>query len=105
MPFIRLDDDSSEHGAAEFLFEGRPISFRPGETLAGALMVAGVVDFRQTPTSGTVRGPWCLMGICYECLLRIDGRDNQRACMTDTRPGMTVERQIGARRDAAGDGG
>lgn len=103
MPFRQLDDDLSQAGVTEFLFEGRPIPFRPGQSLAGALMAAGIVHFRKTPVSGSERGPWCLMGICYECLLRVDGSDNQRACMTAARPGMNVERQIGARRDAAGD--
>lgn len=82
------------------MFEGRAIPFRAGQSLAGALMAAGIVHFRKSPVSGSERGPWCLMGICYECLLRIDGNDNQRACSTAARPGMKVERQNGARLDA-----
>ena len=79
------------------------MSFRSGESVAGVLMAAGITYFRETPVSGSQRGPWCLMGVCYECLLRVDGHDNQRACMTTPRAGMVVERQIGARRDASGE--
>ncbi|WP_028033288.1 (2Fe-2S)-binding protein [Chelativorans sp. J32] len=104
MPFRRLDDGPVPGPeSAEFQFEGRPVSFRSGESLAGALMAAGITYFRETPVSGSQRGPWCLMGVCYECLLRVDGHDNQRACMTTPRAGMVVERQIGARRDASGE--
>ncbi|AEG06814.1 (2Fe-2S)-binding protein [Sinorhizobium meliloti] len=101
MPFKRLDP-VARSDAGSFLFEGRPIAFRPGETLAGALLAAGVTHFRETPVSGSQRGPWCLMGVCFECLVRVDGRDNHRACMTTAEAGMIVERQIGPRRDAAG---
>lgn len=101
MPFSRLDPTPAPAGAL-FQFEGRPVPFIPGETLAGALLAAGIVDFRETAVSRSRRGPWCLMGICFECLVDVDGHDNQRACMTPACAGMTVKRQIGPRRDAAG---
>ena len=104
MPFIRLDPPAPGAGA-ELFFEGRPLRFRAGETVAGALMAAGITTFRETPVSGAGRGPWCLMGVCFDCLVSIDGRENQRACMVPARAGMQVRRQIGARRDAAEAGG
>lgn len=82
-------------------FEGRPLRFIRGETVAGALLASGVSQFRWTPVNRVERGPWCLMGICFDCLVSIDGHENQRACMVEARPGMTVRRQIGARQDAA----
>ncbi|QRZ15106.1 (2Fe-2S)-binding protein [Paracoccus methylovorus] len=101
MPMFRLDPLAPEAGA-ELLFEGQPLRFWPGETVAGVLMAAGITSFRETPASGAARGPWCLMGVCFDCLVSIDGRENQRACMVPARAGMQVRRQIGARRDAAG---
>lgn len=83
-----------------FSFDGKLVAFHPGETIAGALLAAGVNNFRQTPVSASQRGPWCLMGVCFECLVRINGQDNQRACMTPATAGLRVERQIGARQDA-----
>lgn len=100
MPFQQLDPQRNEAEDA-FEFEGCPVPFQPGQTLAGALMAVGTNWFRLTPVSGTRRGPWCLMGICYECLLRVDGQDNVRACVTLAEAGMVVERQAGPRRDAA----
>ena len=60
-----------------------------GENLAGALLVAGVMPFRHTPVSGAPRGPFCMMGACYDCLVLIDGMTLQ-ACMLQVAEGMTV---------------
>jgi|SRR5688572_20318240 predicted molibdopterin-dependent oxidoreductase YjgC len=77
--------------------DGRPIEAREGETVASALLAAGIVAFRTTPVSGTPRGPLCMMGVCFECLVTIDGAGSRQACMTLVRPGMAVETQRGAR--------
>ena len=79
-------------------FEGRAIDAAPGDTVAAALLVAGVGATRETPVSGAPRAPFCMMGACFECLVEIDGEENVQACMTPVRDGMTVRRQRGARR-------
>jgi glycine/D-amino acid oxidase-like deaminating enzyme len=71
-------------------FDGRPISALPGETVAAALSAAGVLVYRRTP-GGAPRGLWCGMGACFDCLVTIDGRANQRACLAKVAPGMVVE--------------
>lgn len=80
-----------------FQFEGEPVQAIEGQMLATALMASGVTVFRSTPVSGAQRGPLCLMGVCFECLVEIDGRPNQQACMVAVRAGMQVRRQAGAR--------
>ena len=60
-----------------------------GETLAAALTAAGIAALR-TSRSGDGRGIFCGMGVCYECLVTVDGRRAQRACMTRVRDGMEV---------------
>jgi D-hydroxyproline dehydrogenase subunit gamma len=75
-----------------FRFEGRELPAYPGETVAGALLAAGVRTFRRS-VRGEPRGYYCGMGVCFECRVRIDGVGNQRACMTPVRPGMQVEPQ------------
>ena len=79
-------------------FEGRPIDAAPGDSVAAALLAAGVGATRETPVSGAPRAPFCMMGACFECLVEIDGEENVQACMTVVRDGMTVRRQRGARR-------
>ena len=52
---------------------------------------------RTTPVSGAPRNPYCMMGICFDCLMEIDGVPNQQACMIPVADGMRIKRQIGAR--------
>src|SRR5690348_17082977 len=70
-------------------FDGRPIPALEGETIAAALSAAGIVAFRHTP-SGAPRGLHCGMGACFDCVVSVDGRIGQRACMTKVADGMVV---------------
>jgi predicted molibdopterin-dependent oxidoreductase YjgC len=70
--------------------DGQPVPARPGETVAAALLAAGRRIFRHT-ASGAPRGLFCGMGVCFDCLVTIDGLRDQRACMTLARPGMLVQ--------------
>jgi len=73
----------------ELVVNGRTVAALEGSTVATALMNAGELGFRSSPTNDT-RAPLCGMGICYECRVTIDGLAHQRACMTPVRPGMNV---------------
>lgn len=76
---------------------GKAVHAREGESLAMAMLEAGIADFRRTPVSNAPRGPYCLMGVCFECLVEVDGRQNVQACCTEVRDAMRVTRQLGAR--------
>ena len=78
--------------AFSILFDGRPIPARDGQSVAETLLENGIRTFRRT-RSGEPRGPYCNMGVCFECRMIIDGRPNSRSCMTLSRPGMRVETQ------------
>ena len=71
-------------------FDGAPIEAYEGETVAAALWAAGVRALRRSTALDQPRGIYCNMGICFECLVRIDGRD-VRGCVTPVRDGMIVE--------------
>jgi glycine/D-amino acid oxidase-like deaminating enzyme len=78
------------HGAPiRIRFDGQDIPALRGETVAAALSAAGIVAFRRTPT-GAPRGLHCGMGACFDCVVTIDGRIGQRACMTKVADGMEV---------------
>ena len=76
-------------------FEGTDVAAAAGDTVACALLAAGVDGFRTTPVSGSRRAPHCLIGQCFDCLVRIDGVPGQRACLLPVSPGMRVERMSG----------
>jgi len=74
--------------------DGRPVDAYAGETVAAALLAAGVIATRTT-SGGEPRGVFCGMGVCFDCLAVIDGVPNTRACMTYVRDGMDVRLQAG----------
>jgi D-hydroxyproline dehydrogenase subunit gamma len=78
-------------------FDDRPIPARTGDSIAVALLSAGVTTTRTTPVSGAPRGAYCMMGACFECLAEVDGRENVQTCMTPVHNCMRVRRQHGAR--------
>lgn len=77
----------------DVLFEGKPLQLRHGVSVAAALLEAGVRHFRDTPTNAAPRAPFCMMGVCFDCLMVIDGLANQQACMVRVSEGMTIARQ------------
>jgi predicted molibdopterin-dependent oxidoreductase YjgC len=87
----------AETGALTVYFDGRPIAARAGDSVAAALLAGGIAVTRQTPVTGAARGPYCMMGACFDCLAVVDGRPSVQTCMTQVRDGMRVERQDGAR--------
>jgi D-hydroxyproline dehydrogenase subunit alpha len=72
-------------------FEGREVEAEEGEALAAALAAHGIRVLRTT-RSGAERGIFCGMGVCQDCLVEIDGKPNQRACMTKVERPMSIER-------------
>lgn len=94
---LSLPNQSDTAPSIHFEFEGQPLSAKPGDTVAAALLAAGIISCRTTPVSQSPRGPWCMMGVCFECLVEIDGTPNCQACQTTVVDGMRVARQQGAR--------
>ncbi len=76
--------------------EGRPTTMPAGQSVAAALFAAGLAACRTTPASGRPRGPFCMMGVCFDCLVVVDGMANRQACMTEATEGMRITRQRGS---------
>ena len=62
-----------------FTFDGTPVTASTGDSVAAALLAAGIRICRTTPVSGASRGPYCMMGVCFDCLVTIDGLDRSRS--------------------------
>jgi D-hydroxyproline dehydrogenase subunit gamma len=77
--------------------EGRTVLVSAGASAAAAVLLAGLPSIRDTPVGGSERAPYCMMGICFDCLAEIDGVPNRQSCMVAARPGMRIRRQRGAR--------
>jgi len=91
--FRRLEESNTTW--VEILIDGQTVRAREGESVAAALLAAGLRSCRTTPISGTPRAPYCMMGVCYECLVEIDGVPNRQSCQIPVQAGMQIRRQIG----------
>ena len=93
--FQRLPDVAGE--TVTITVDGRPVRARLHDTVAAALVATGIQSCRTTPVSGAPRAPYCMMGVCFDCLVTVDGIGNRQACLVPVREGMSVEMQRGKR--------
>ena len=78
-------------GAEVTIFvDGEPLRARRGQTVGTALLAQGRRVLRHTRHGGQPRGLFCAMGVCFDCVMTIDGQQGTRACMTRVADGMQV---------------
>jgi hypothetical protein len=70
--------------------DGHPVQCREGQTIAAALIGAGEVAWRTTRRTGEQRGLFCGIGVCFDCLVTVNGDGPLRACLVAARPGDEV---------------
>ena len=79
----------------EITLNGQKIQVSQDITVAAMALTQGLRYTRTTPISNSKRMPFCMMGVCYDCLMVIDGKANQRACTTYVKEGMQIDIQQG----------
>jgi predicted molibdopterin-dependent oxidoreductase YjgC len=77
------------------VLDDQAVTAQVGETVA-AVIVAQEGLATRTTVGGERRGIYCGMGVCFDCLIVVDGIPNTRACLTLVADGMRVDRQVGA---------
>lgn len=78
--------------------DGVSVPAETGESVAAVLLRQTESWSRLTPVSGARRAPYCMMGICFDCLAEVDGTPSVQTCLTPVRDGMKIQRQQGKRR-------
>lgn len=91
--FKRLDNPTGN--TVTVTIEDEQVQVPAGETVAATVLVHGFRHTRTTPLSGAPRAPLCMMGVCFECLMEIDGVPNRQACQVQVAEGMQIRRQQG----------
>lgn len=92
--FRSLETASNE--TVTLIFDGKSLEVPAGISVAAALLLGGVDHTRRNAASGDPRAPYCMMGVCFECLMEIDGQPSTQACLVAVRDGMQVNSQDGA---------
>ncbi len=82
-----------------FFVDGEIVQAFPGDTIASALYANGKRAWRVS-RSGDHRGLFCGIGLCFDCLVTVDGKSNQRACVTTVTHGMQVTTNLANERNS-----
>ncbi|HUJ29069.1 MAG TPA: 2Fe-2S iron-sulfur cluster-binding protein [Myxococcales bacterium] len=88
-------DDRETQGSVRISLDGQPVEAVGGESVASALLRAGITTFTRSVKYHRPRGPFCLSGTCGQCLMRVDGTPSLPACRVRAEEGMVCERQNG----------
>ena len=77
------------------IVDGQAVSAEPGESVAAVLLRQPTPASRSSPVHGSPRAPFCMMGVCFDCLAIVDGAASTQTCLVTVRDGMRVQRQLG----------
>lgn len=72
------------------------VAVSAGQSVAAVLTCQGITAWRETRRNAKPRGLFCGIGVCYDCLVTVDGQPNQRACMVEATEGMQIEGEFKA---------
>lgn len=89
----RLLPDAAS-GSVSLTIDGKPVTVPAGASVAAALLLAGAVPSRTSLVRQSPRAPYCMMGVCFDCLVEIDGVADRQACMITAIDGMRVRRAV-----------
>jgi predicted molibdopterin-dependent oxidoreductase YjgC len=93
--FKRSDQDSRR--PVRIVVDGVTVEAREGDMVSAALLACGRDVRRETAVSGAPRLPYCMMGVCFDCLVTIEGVVNRQGCLVPVAEGMQIEIQKGKR--------
>ncbi len=87
---IRIQGGVERGKPISILVDGETIQAYRGETIAAAMIAAGRRIMRYTPRGHAPRGIFCAMGVCFECVVTVEGSGCARSCLTQVESGMRV---------------
>ncbi|PWJ49546.1 2Fe-2S iron-sulfur cluster binding domain-containing protein [Quadrisphaera granulorum] len=76
--------------------DGEPVTGVLGQSLAGVVMASGRTAWRTTAAGRAPRGLFCGIGVCFDCLVTVDGVRDVRACQRRAVEGAVVTTQAEA---------
>lgn len=88
-PILKFEDKP----IISFIFEGKKLEGRQGDTIASALHANGIMVLSHSRQNNRPRGFFCAIGKCSSCLMTVNDRANVRTCTEPLIEGMVVKRQ------------
>lgn len=90
-----MSPGAAQGDAVEIVVDGQLLSALSGQSIAVALLASGRHWFRTSARRGEPRGPYCNIGMCFDCVMTVDGQPNVRTCQSVVVAGMRVQTQAG----------
>jgi sarcosine oxidase subunit alpha len=90
----RITNNVARRSKITLAVNGAPVAAYPGESIATLLLAEGITTFNVT-SGGKPRGPYCNMGACFECQVKVAGPGSAayrwvRSCMHPVQAGMAI---------------
>jgi D-hydroxyproline dehydrogenase subunit gamma len=93
---IRIDQGLQRGEPFSFEVDGAGVPAFAGETVAAALMAEGRRALRVTAGRKEGRGYYCGMGVCWDCMMWLEGEGSVQTCRLLAAPGMRLRTMKGA---------
>jgi hypothetical protein len=77
----------------EISLDGEPITGVAGQSIAGVVLASGRLAWRRTSVDGRPRGLFCGIGVCFDCIVMVNGERDVRACQRRAAAGDVVVSQ------------
>lgn len=90
---FKQQDDQTKGNTVAVILDGEKRQVPSGMSVAAALLAIGQIISRISPASHKPCAPHCLMGVCYECMMEIDGVQRQ-ACGVEVQEGLVINRRL-----------
>lgn len=85
----------NEDRSVTIVVDNCPVKVPEGISVAAAVLGHHHPGKTYThPVDGSPRAPYCLMGVCFECMMEINGEENVQSCLVTVEEGMVVKRQV-----------
>lgn len=81
--------------------DGEILTGPAGSSISGILLENGRDSWRTTSRDRRPRGIFCGIGVCYDCILAVNGVRDVRACQRRAEDGDVIERQTEQRPESA----
>jgi hypothetical protein len=90
------DSSVRAQGGFEITVDGEPVQCVAGQSLAAGMIAAGRPSWRRTRHGDAERGMFCGIGVCFDCLVTVNGVRSVRACLAGAEPGDVVVSESGS---------
>ena len=80
---------SHENTTITIYVNGRPFPANDGDSVAAILLKQGITAVHAA-SDGAARGPYCMMGVCFDCMITCEDGRIEQACQTYVKDGMKV---------------